>query len=298
MEYIGIVGRALRPAPRPVQADGVVRLERFIGRLEAAPQERFPAMHAAWHAFLNGVDRVIFSAVGGDETDADWVAALKRLFTSDPIGVVVAPGGPSGPLAQAFCDLPFTRTACLWVDSDPGLALDERVRVASQVVPTVPPGSRTPSPLPATALIGPLHGGACQALKGQHSAPTGPGALLTINARGRIRLAETLDPPGTHLPPRPAPQVSAVQFRIDRAIARMVEPINLTTTESPGLYRRLEREATAILEAFLRRGEITEFTVRCNEETSEGAGGPVIEVQIREPQRVESVLLKFHQMGF
>ncbi len=206
----------------------------------------------------------------------------------------MAPGGPAEILAPAFRALPFTRTSTLWVD-EPVDESDGRVRVASQLVDVTSPYRRTPEPLSAAALIGPLHLGVTDALNGRFSTPDPPG-LLTLDPRGRLVLTQPLDPPGPPLPPRPENEVSAAAFRIDRAIAEMVEPILLTENVSDALYQRLEREATAILEGFRTRGDVTSYIVRCNAETSEGADGPVIEVRIREPKRVDELVLRCHRM--
>lgn len=291
--YAGVIGRSLKSAPGPVQTDSFDRMQRFIGQLELASCAEYPAMHAAYHAFLNGVDRVIFCGVEEPERVESWTAALERLFKSDPLPVVVAPGGPSGALAEAFRALPFTRAAFLWVDRVAGERYDN-VRAASQSVPTVSPGRRSFEELRATALIAPLHLETTRALKGRHERPTEPG-LLTTDARGRIVLDGHLSPPGTTLPPRPMSEVTSVQFRIDRAVAAMAEPILLRENTNPALYKRLQRETQVILQGFLRRGEITAFTVRCDAETSAEAPGPVVEVMIREPRRVDAVVLRFQQ---
>lgn len=294
LQYLGIVGRSVKASRGPVQADRFERLARFVGGIEQTPALSYPALHAAWHAFVNGVDRVIFSSVAEPYGDEAWIAAMKRLFQSDPLGLVVAPGGPSEALAEAFRSLPFTRTSCLWVDEDPG-ARDEQVRAGEQEIPTISPGRRTPELLPASALIAPLHLGVVTALLGTHDPPTTSG-WLKADAYGRIVLAKPLDLPGPRLPPRPEAEVSAVQFRIDRAIAKMVEPILLTENVSPALYRRLEREAAAILEPYKKKGEIVRYSVRCDSETSEDAGGPVIEIRLVEPKRVEEIILRCHKM--
>ena len=88
--------------------------------------------------------------------------------------------------------------------------------------------------------------------------------------------------------------MTPVVARIEAALAQLVEPIALVETESPALYRRLEREATALLHSFVRRGEVSAFHVRCSAETSADADGPVVEVVVREPRRVQALVLRFN----
>ena len=112
--------------------------------------------------------------------------------------------------------------------------------------------------------------------------------------RGRhIVLTRPLDPPGPRLPTRPTEQRTGVWLALEEAFRRLLEPIVLTESITPPLYRRLEREATVILEDHRRRGAITGYRVRCDESTRGDAPGPVIEVQFSEPKRVESVILRF-----
>ncbi|MFT7622830.1 MAG: hypothetical protein ACI9WU_002005 [Myxococcota bacterium] len=293
MIYAGIVGRTTKLAPGPIQADSFARLERFIGRLELARSVDFPAMHAAYHALANGVDRVVFSGVEEPHEDQSWVEALKRLFTSDPLPLVMAPGGPSEVLGDAFRQLPFTRTSVLWVEGP--AVQDYQVMCCDQVIPTVAPGRRSPDGLLGAALIGPLHLGATQSLNGRFGEPSHPG-LLQRSERGTLELGIKLNRPGPRLPPKPDSQVSSTTFRIDRALAQMVEPILLTEPVTPALYKRLEREAHVILQSFVRRGEIVSFRAHCDEWASAGEGGPVIEVAFREPKMVDEVLLRCKRM--
>ncbi|MEZ4265482.1 MAG: hypothetical protein R3F39_03815 [Myxococcota bacterium] len=55
----------------------------------------------------------------------------------------------------------------------------------------------------------------------------------------------------------------------------------------------LERDVRAALEPFKRRGAISAFVVRCDDDTCEGSPAPVVEVTLRLPRRVEQVLLRF-----
>ncbi len=266
----------------------------LLGDMEQASADDYPALHAACHAFMNGIDRVIFAGVSNADDPNEWVEALRRLFKSDPLPVVVAPGGPPKPLAEAFCALPYTRVSCLWLDSDPG-GHDGRVREARQIVPTMTPGRRVSEDLRATALIAPLHLGTTEYLRGTHLEPRTPG-LLQTDPLGQIVLSQALDPPGPRLPPRPTSQHSSIEFRINAALAQMAEPIVLTETVTPQLYKRLAREATSIMERFRLTGDITAYSVRCDEATSEGTPGPVIEVRFREPRLVAAVVLRVSQL--
>jgi len=295
VRYAGIVGLAPVYIPGPVQSDSFERLTRFVGNMEQAGASEYPALHAACHALMNGVDRVIFAGVEDPIDEQQWVEALKRLFKSDPLAVVVAPGGPPAALSEAFCALPYTRQSCLWLDSDPG-DHDGRIRAAPQIVPTTSPGRRSMEALPATALIAPLHLGTTTALRGVHQRPTTRG-LLKTDARGHIVLTEALDPPGPRLPPRPVSHHSSVEFRINAAVAHMAEPIVLTESVTPQLYKRLAREATSIMEGFRKSGDVTAYSVRCDEATSEGSPSPVVEIHFKEPRRVTEVVLQVGQLS-
>ena len=294
--YVGIVGPSPRPRPEPVQSDRFDRLQRFVGSLEGASAPEFPALHAACHAFMNGVGRVVFSSVAEPASEQSWVEALQRLFRSDPLPVVVAPGGPSAALAEAFRKLPHTALSCLWVDGDTQPPGAPRVRTNDQLVPTQSPGRSVEELLCGTALVAPLHLGTVCQLRGLHGRPR-PDGLLGLDARGKLTLTRPLSPPGTGLAP-PEPSVhSSVEFRLNAALGRMAAPIVLTESEGPLLYARLRREADVILRELQRTGAITRYSVDCSASTSEGADGPVIEVRFAEPRRVEQVVLRVGRLS-
>ncbi len=287
MITIGVVGHVpLRPA-EPVRGGRFDRLQRILGSLESAPADAYPALHAACHALMNGIDRVVISSPRADEPAA-WAAALHRLLAVDSYPVVVAPGGPSESLIAEFCTVAHTKTSCLWVD-DGASDVDGRWRAVAQGVPTCSPGRTRMERLPGSALVAPLHLARVSSLRGIHGRPDPPG-LLTMGASGRIGLSRPLPWPG--LPPAQPSGTGLLESRIAAALEALAEPLVLTETVTSGLFRRLEREAGVVMERFRRAGELTDFRVRCDQATRQDAPGPVIEVSWSQPKRVQRVSLR------
>ena len=85
---------------------------------------------------------------------------------------------------------------------------------------------------------------------------------------------------------------SVVGRQISEALEALVEPLTQTESVSLGLCKRIEREGRAMMEGLARRGAITRFVLRCDLETSQAAGEPVIEVWFREPKRVREVVVR------
>lgn len=238
MRYLGIIGATPKPHLGPVQTDRFERLARWFGNDKG---DLSPALEAARFALDSGNLAVVIAGVVSPADPESWVAALHAVYKSDPIPVVVAPGGPAAPLARAFCALPFTRVCTLWVDSHPGFE-DPRVKVASQTI----------SGRPATIWVGPLHIGMTDSVPGL---PTPTDGLLKA-VGGRSVWTQPLDPPGTTLPPR-LQEVSPTHFKADRAVAAAVAPL-LGSAQPPGA---LQRATAAALQPMVDAGELHAFEV-------------------------------------
>jgi hypothetical protein len=86
--------------------------------------------------------------------------------------------------------------------------------------------------------------------------------------------------------------MSDIATRIERALEDLVEPLLLTEADTPGLRRRMERQAQVILERFVQSGAISHFALRLGNEEE-----ITFHVVLREPQRVAEVSLRVTPAG-
>ncbi len=85
----------------------------------------------------------------------------------------------------------------------------------------------------------------------------------------------------------------AVIARIGAVLESLLERQAFRTGAQSSARPTLERDVRAALEPFKRRGAISAFVVRCDDDTCEGSPAPVVEVTLRLPRRVEQVRLRF-----
>lgn len=86
---------------------------------------------------------------------------------------------------------------------------------------------------------------------------------------------------------------AAVIARVAAAVESLLERYAFRAGAQASVRSALERDVGAALEPFKRRGAISAFVVRCDDDTCEGSAAPVVEVILRLPRRVEQVLLRF-----
>ncbi|MEZ4269622.1 MAG: hypothetical protein R3F39_24955 [Myxococcota bacterium] len=85
----------------------------------------------------------------------------------------------------------------------------------------------------------------------------------------------------------------AVIARVGAAVESVLERQAFRAGAQSSARPALERDVRAALEPFKRRGAISAFVVRCDDDTCEGSSAPVVEIILRLPRRVEQVLLRF-----
>jgi len=311
---VGILGDSPNGVVGPLRAGRFDRFQEQVGWLEAVRAGEYLAGHAACHALMNGVDRVVFAGLGEAATPEEVGQAVHRLRDLGPLDLVVAPGLVEPSLARTLAEAVRAGGSRLWLDAPPGADVEavlthaaavadgDHVRVVSPRVPTITPGRRQLEPLPATCLVAPLHLGTRPRLRGVHECPAPPGpdarraleeaGCGLLEAVGRRRLVRLAFPaPLCHREDTPAP--SGPEARLE-ALLRDACALCLDGGPSnPTLWRRLERAVTSRLEELRRRGEVTAYVVRCDEETCGGVGGsPVVEVVVRLPSRVREVVVR------
>jgi phage tail sheath protein FI len=90
---------------------------------------------------------------------------------------------------------------------------------------------------------------------------------------------------------------AAVLAQIRGLVAAVTERAAFSGAAQASARAALERDIRAGLEPLKRRGAITGFVVRCDDETCEGSAAPVVEVIVRLPRRVQQVVLRFAAGG-
>ncbi len=324
---VGIVGTS------PCDARGVRRFARFadvqrvLGELEAVRPGTFPAGHAACHALMNGVPRVVFHGVGDVAREAP--GAVQTLVRGGEVALIVVPGlqatEVTGAVVSAFeAERRLAGASAagsdvtLWLDTPAGVPLRElaqqrrdaaqaswAVRYVVPPVRTISPGCRAFESLPATCLVAPLALGCTAALRGVHEidAPcdaelrrelvaAGCGVLEARGLRRLVHLAAALPVLPSTEPP-PVEGAEGLSARIEAALEDACRGMGDGPAPGPALWKSLERQAQAVLARFQQAGDIEAFVARCDADTNEGAlAGPVVEVLVRLPRRVRSVVVR------
>mgnify|MGYP006928267138 CR=1 FL=1 len=67
---------------------------------------------------------------------------------------------------------------------------------------------------------------------------------------------------------------------------------NRAPSNGPALRRALERSARGVLQGFVRHGRIVRGMARCDDDTCLDADGPVVEIVVWLPRRVEAVVFR------
>ncbi|MGM0576202.1 MAG: hypothetical protein ACQEXJ_10780 [Myxococcota bacterium] len=309
---LGIVGAAPRSVRGPVRATSFRVFQRLVGELEAAP---YLAGHAACHALMNGVERVLFAGVGDPDDAEDVDSAVRRLLATDEVTCLVAPDVTEPAVLRRVVETWATADVdpgCLWLDAPEGATPEEvvewradlggdpeRVRVATPWIPTHSPGTRAVETLPPSCLVPALHLGSATTLRGVHDAPGPPptddverlrdaGCGLLVPRGRRREVALAFPPPlPTDRAPTPPPDPVA------EAVREATRDLALTAPNGPALWSSLERSARGALERLRRRGVLSTFHVRCDQETHEGhPDAPVLEVRVRYPRRVHEIVIR------
>lgn len=324
METIAIIGSAPNGTTGPVRAASFKQFQELLGFLEQARPGGWPGAHAACHAFMNGVERVVFagvkSAADSQQHPQPWEEALASVMASEEPSLVVAPGA-SEAVQEALAtlmDKAWQQGARSVLLMDPSSRLrpeevlpwwkvknyasNPAVRGCWPPVSTLTPGRRNYETLPASCLVGPLLLGTAAELKGLHETPGLPpdvqqnlvqaefAVLEPRGVRGHPGLLAQVPLPDNERPKlQDAPDATPgrLQTRLQEAIADLLDKPN-----SPGLWKTIERRATAVLVEMQERGEISGFHVRCDAETNEGSSSPVVEVLLRQPQRVRELVVR------
>lgn len=194
-------------------------------------------------------------------------------------------------------------------------------------VSTVTPGRRSAERLPPSCLIAPLALGTAQYLRGVHDLEPSPDHAVTLHEKGVEVMVNTCVQRRTVVsrlaPQVPSPKPSEdlintfveiadpnavrltdpVQSKMERdeaAIeAMLLDTINQRCDailrqgplNNAGLWNALKRTATSVLMDAKSRGLITQYHVRCDEETASWGTptAPVVEILIGFPKRVKQL---------
>lgn len=137
---LGLLGRAPGLAPGALLRVGrLADLERHLGSLAERPSL---VAHAAAHAFMGGVDRILIGAPR-DEAPRAWAEALTALCGAGA-SAVLAPGDLNPAIARALVDAisAWTSSArsapALWLDS-PAVAAADIITYRAELAPALAP---------------------------------------------------------------------------------------------------------------------------------------------------------------
>ena len=316
---VGLIGSCPTHVAGPIRGDRFDRLQQHLGRLEGASATDHPALHAACHLLMNGVDRVVFVGVPPAATPEDWHSAMDRLNNADNYAAVLIPGDPYDLSEHAVAHwLRVAPETPLWLDAPSGplpeqLAFratlpSDRVRMVTPRIPTQSPGRRCSESLPGSIFGLVLALGTTPILRGVHGAPgsrplgemeqlraAGVDQLMVAAPSGRITLRAGHTTSGPHLASPSAPMSLATH--IQELLRGLAEPLLLTERYDEHLRKRLERAATVALEPMVRKGTLTSYRVQCLFAEAEQEPGFIFEVALREPKRVKALVLRFNPLA-
>jgi hypothetical protein len=308
---VGIVGPVLREVAGPRRFGRFADFQRHAGEMEAAPVGGYRAGHAACHALMNGVSRVVLGPVEDDGRARPLAEAVARLMADQPVDILVVPGLVDPPLVRAVVEAfgdaavghgpgPAGRLPTLWLDAPDGSQADDvleyrrslggdarRVRVVMPHVPTITPGRRQWERLPPSCLVAPLHLGTTPYLRGVHEADdfqdieaarrlhrAGCGLLVPVGVRRAVRLAFPLPMPPPRSEDDRAPDdepTDPLVAELRPALADACAPLLDGAPNTPSLWKSLERTCASVLMAYVKSDAIAGFVVRCDPDTNEGS---------------------------
>ena len=224
---LGIIGPSPLGVTSPVTTKNFRDFQRHVGALESASRASYFAGHAASHAFMNGVQRIVFQGIEADASPQDYVRALQGLLMCGvELHAVILPGRADEETHHAiagaftsYCEHRgvdiTTHPLMLWLDAPDRVPVADVVRRAQAIpseqiqlaypwIETTSPTRRSAERLPPSSLIAPLYLGCIEQLKGVHepdSAPTEPDQNALARAgcgvlvpKGRRRLVHLASP--------------------------------------------------------------------------------------------------------
>jgi hypothetical protein len=299
------------------------QFQKQAGFLEAAPLGTYWPGHAACHAFLNGLPRVVAAPLEGPPDEpASWTRALTRVLGAFPVAALVAPGLRSPAAQQALIDTFLSagaRGGTLWLDGPAGAtpaalvahrrALrpeDPRVRCVGPDVPTLTPGRRVLERVPATCLVAALGLGVTPALRGAHAPEWTPKAgqldliagvpvdlLVPRGRRKLVALAAGLA--GADITPAvvPAPPPLTLEAVVSQTLEAALLTLEASTLRGVALAKAAERNARGALTRLVERGLITRFRVEADPpDARSSVEGLALQVWISTPKRVRHFTLR------
>lgn len=305
----------------PLSVHSVEALENVIGPLGTALPGTLPAsIHAAAQALMHDVGRVTLTVPRNHGSYAD--AALDSL-DSQPTELLIAPGltdpDALSELVERVAQLEDPPPILFDVAHRATLAeaihvRDHLAEAASGAIPlhgvlpwtrSLTPGRPGPELVPGSCAAGALWFGHADHLRGLHALerhldPSTRASLqahdfLVLIAEGRRGVISILGgaPGAKRDEDQPLGLEARLQAQIEKACASVVRG----ETASKRLWPLLERQATTVLRDWQRRGAIIDFSVRCDEETNDGAPieAPVLAVEFALPRRVSSFTLRMER---
>ncbi|MDX9721345.1 MAG: hypothetical protein RBU37_11415 [Myxococcota bacterium] len=295
--------------------------QRHLGELE---QNNTLVGHAAANAFINGVQRVVV-AIGAVD------ACASQLLQEPQLALLIAPhcrapqhwrslvsaaeqgawlGDEARGSYRLLLDVEEALSDAELLDIQAGLPAG--AALAPSWTSSLSPGRRREEALPGSVVSAPLAMGLQAMSQGVHrlrrrfsrellsighlacfpndvQSLSGAGAALLVEKGVRRQLALA------YAPRRQLPLASGVEAQVFAELSSALAAERLTREDGPALWKTLERRATAVLRAWVQRGALKGFRVRCDEETHT-AEGPELWVELLAHQRVATMKLRMGAM--
>jgi hypothetical protein len=333
MDTVAVIG----VSPRGWRGEGrfgrLADFQKQVGEIGEPGAGDFWGGHAVCHGLMNGVSRVVYSAVEDVADAAEVAGAVARLRGQGPLAAVVAPGGAGLAWARGVVEAwvalrrgageALGEGATLWLDApDDGAgplgvlgfaralgAKAQGVCVVGPWVSTQSPGCWRAAKLPGSCLVAPLWLGATAHLRGAHDlsdARLDPATQAALEEAGAgwlrasgVRRQVVLQTPH---PKRAEAQGERPPVTLDERIRAALqeatqEALEQGLAQGPKLWKQIERRAYSALMAFAAGGEVVAFDLRCDAETNDGSAQPVVSVQYRTPQRVQRLSIRLGALG-
>lgn len=165
-----------------VRADSFSKFQTICGDIE---QNSYLAAHAACHATMNGISRIIASHANIDDAES-LCEGMERLLTDDTFDALVIPGLIAPTLQDFICDRcrtqSKTRDFRIFFDMPQSAIPEELIRRQKSLprfaslswpyLSTITPGRRSAEWLPASCFVAPLALGTAAYLRGTHDMPS------------------------------------------------------------------------------------------------------------------------------
>lgn len=327
---LGIVQSLPNAPANVVRTDSFSKFQAICGLIE---RDDYLAAHAACHATMNGVERT--TVAHADSCDAVAVVdAVERLLdAASDIDALVLPGICEEKIQDDVCSVcAKMRTSgdiLLLLDPREDASVEDMIarqrrlaRFATLTWPrvsTVTPGRRSARKLPASCVAAPLVLGCAQYLRGVHDAPDISRDVVQTLAREGIAVLSTksigprrvialyrTDDRRHDIKTSGIDVFDAQPFADEEAVfeaqlkAKLQDACSTCLAAHPknnrDLWGALARCATAVLMRAKSRGQISDYHVRCDEETASWGtpDAPVVEIILKYPKRVRSIRFDFN----